>query len=385
MTRRQRLSFRGPIFMAAMCISLFTFSVNADWADNFDGGLQQAWQFNSINAMQTGASATFSATSVDDALLVTDTVPGSANGAAVGFGIVPEMFEDVFMTGVINPTGEEFISRTQTLIARASVTESTFYAAEIFYMGDGSVEMTIFRNDDPVTTENLATMDIPGTYTDDYYLEFLIEGTDLTATAYDSLGGAELGSITAVDDSYASGFSGFLSFNDDGFELLGVYDDITATTPGGGGLVCDTDGDGDCDLVDIDALYAGFGSAGDLDYDGNGTVGPEDIGGWLADASDPSNTALADPADVLIAGDINFDGDIDSSDLGLLLNTFGGADVGWGGGDIDGSGNVDSSDLGLLLNNFGTMSASSAAVPEPSSLGLLCLAGVAMIATRRRR
>lgn len=372
MTRRRSFSFRGALSVAVLCITVFALSVNADWADNFDGGLQQPWVFDSINALQTGSSPTFSATSVNDHLLVTDTVQGASNGAAVGFGIVPETFEDVFMTGVINPSNEEFISRTQTLIARASVTESTFYAAEIFYKPAGDVEMTIFRNDDPATTMNLATMDIPGTFTDDYYLEFLVEGTDFTATAYDSVGGAELGTITASDASYASGFSGFLTFNDDGFELLGVYDDITASTPGGGGPVCDTDGDGDCDLVDIDALYAGFGSPGDLDYDGNGTVGPEDINGWLADAS-------------VTAGDINFDGDIDSSDLGLLLNSFGGNDVGWGGGDIDGSGSVDSSDLGLLLNNFGSMAASSAVVPEPSSQGLLGLALACLFAMSRRR
>lgn len=140
---------------------------------------------------------------------------------------------------------------------------------------------------------------------------------------------------------------------------------------------CDADGDGDCDLDDLDALYAANGSAGpELDIDGSGTVDQDDIDDWLTEASDSDNPAKADPSHIYIVGDLNLSGFVDSSDLGLLLNNFGGANANYGGGDLNLDLIVDSSDLGLLLNNFGggTPAAAAAAVPEPSSMWMLGLA-----------
>ena len=48
-------------------------------------------------------------------------------------------------------------------------------------------------------------------------------------------------------------------------------------------------------------------------------------------------------------GDLNGDGVVDGSDLGALLNNWGGS----GTGDLNGDGRVDGSDLGALLNNWG--------------------------------
>lgn len=140
-----------------------------------------------------------------------------------------------------------------------------------------------------------------------------------------------------------------------------------------GGLLCDFDSDGDCDHTDIDTLYG---------TDPSGT----DIETWLSQASDPENTALDSATDVLVVGDINLSGEVDSSDLGLLLNNFGSDANTWMAGDLNDSGEVDSSDLGLLLNNFGFTSAAAAAsaVPEPNAIVLLgtCLLG--LLAVRRR-
>lgn len=158
-------------------------------------------------------------------------------------------------------------------------------------------------------------------------------------------------------------------------ESIALYD--SAFTDMMAGPMCDSDGDGDCDLVDIDAMYDAFGSAGDFDFDGNGTVGPEDIGDWLSAAS-------------ISGGDLNFQDGVDSSDLGLLLNNFGetgataGEGPGYGGGDINGDATVDSTDLGLMLNNFGA-AASASAVPEPGAGLLSLMAVVAMLGLSRRR
>lgn len=151
--------------------------------------------------------------------------------------------------------------------------------------------------------------------------------------------------------------------------------------PGSGpSLLCDLDADGDCDSDDIDMLYAGSPSA-------------TDIGTWLTQASDPANpyklASGGTAADVYVLGDVNLNGDVDSDDLGLLLNNFGSsAGPGWGGGDLNANMVVDSDDLGLLLNNFGNTTASAAAaaaVPEPSSVALILVALCGAIASRRRR
>lgn len=155
----------------------------------------------------------------------------------------------------------------------------------------------------------------------------------------------------------------------------------------GPGVACDADSDTDCDLDDLNAMYLAAGSAGAFDFDGNGTIGGEDLDGWLAAASMSSNTANP-TGRTLVLGDVNLDFAVDSSDLGLLLNNFGstaataGAGAGYGGGDLNMNGTVDSSDLGLLLNNFG---ASNAAVPEPTSTVLLLLASLSVFGVIRRR
>lgn len=52
-------------------------------------------------------------------------------------------------------------------------------------------------------------------------------------------------------------------------------------------------------------------------------------------------------------GDVDGDGDVDQSDLGLLLMNFNQPVPPGTGGDLDGDGDVDQEDLGLLLPNFG--------------------------------
>lgn len=163
------------------------------------------------------------------------------------------------------------------------------------------------------------------------------------------------------------------------------YDDFVLTRNANISLVCDADTDMDCDLVDIDLLYDAFGTmGGPLDLDGSGSVDADDIDEWLAAASVTGNPYKADPADMYLLGDADLNGDVNSSDLGLLLNSFQAtSNVKWNQGDFDGDGDVDSVDLGLLLNNFGSTSVSTAVVPEPSVLSLLSI-GLLIFASRYR-
>jgi hypothetical protein len=75
-------------------------------------------------------------------------------------------------------------------------------------------------------------------------------------------------------------------------------------------------------------------------------------------------------------GDVNSDGKVDINDLTIVLANYGKtAGMWWGTGDLVGDGIVDLNDLTEVLANYGkTLSASAAgvaAVPEPSSVGLL--------------
>ena len=71
-------------------------------------------------------------------------------------------------------------------------------------------------------------------------------------------------------------------------------------------------------------------------------------------------------------GDLDLSGDVNSTDLGLLLNNFSATSgVHYCGGELDADSLVNSTDLGLLLNNFGvsvsSAAASAVAVPEPAT------------------
>lgn len=90
----------------------------------------------------------------------------------------------------------------------------------------------------------------------------------------------------------------------------------------------------------------------------------------------------------LPAGDYNFDGIVDLGDYTVWRSALGSTrDV---AADGDGSGRVDMADYAIWKSGFGesssaALSAATASVPEPATLGLILASAVALAVWRRRR
>ncbi len=140
--------------------------------------------------------------------------------------------------------------------------------------------------------------------------------------------------------------------------------------------VCDFDGNGLCDLADLDELlYTGLNS-GDLKYDvdGSGTVDTADRDLFLSEAFST------------VAGDFDLDGKVVAADLNILGGNWQNDGLtSYAQGDANGDGRANAADLNAVGSNWQTGAAAplaeTAAVPEPNGcvlvlsglLGLLAL------------
>ncbi len=98
-----------------------------------------------------------------------------------------------------------------------------------------------------------------------------------------------------------------------------------------------------------------------------------------------------------IPGDLNGDGTVNFSDLGILLSNYGSTGLSvpsdYALGDINGDGSVDFSDLGILLSNYGSVytppgvgpSFRGGAVPEPANMSFVAIGAMALAGRRSRR
>ena len=148
---------------------------------------------------------------------------------------------------------------------------------------------------------------------------------------------------------------------------------------------CDFDGDSACDITDIDLLgkeiIAGTNNS-DFDLTSDGLVNLADQDEWRSIAAEKNGYAAP-----YLNGDADLDGAVIVGDLNAVGRNWRAmpAEQPWSNGDFNADEIVDSGDLNLLALNWQQSipaAATGAAVPEPSSLVLLMVAGFALIVRR---
>ena len=87
-----------------------------------------------------------------------------------------------------------------------------------------------------------------------------------------------------------------------------------------------------------------------------------------------------------IPGDANADGRVDINDLTIVLANYNKSGMTWSEGDFTGDGKVDINDLTIVLAHYNqTAGTAPAAVPEPSSVYLLSVGAIGLLACAWRR
>ncbi|MHC4985121.1 MAG: PEP-CTERM sorting domain-containing protein [Planctomycetota bacterium] len=156
-----------------------------------------------------------------------------------------------------------------------------------------------------------------------------------------------------------------------------VYGAITG--PGGPLPPGDVNGDRQVDDGDIDILCDNLGDA-DYDLDGDGDADADDLVFLvenlveLQDGSGRVGTAM---------GDFNLDGLINATDTAIMKASFGISPKGWADGNANCDDIVNATDLAILGANYGFVAPAATGVPEPTTLALLALSGVAALHRRK--
>ena len=152
------------------------------------------------------------------------------------------------------------------------------------------------------------------------------------------------------------------------------------------GVDCDFNDDGACNITDIDALMTEVAAgtndpAFNLTSDVDAVVDDGDRDAWLAEAA--IKNGFVNPYQV---ADSDLDRDVDIFDLNALAGNWNTGLDKWSEGNYSGA-DVNIFDLNALAGRWNTSAGAAAlpaAVPEPTTFGLLSLLGLLGLAFRKR-
>ena len=150
-----------------------------------------------------------------------------------------------------------------------------------------------------------------------------------------------------------------------------------------GSISGDFDGDGDYACADIDALVAEIVAGTNnpaFDLTGDGAVDVADRDAWLAEAG----AAELPSMNPYLPGDATLDGVVDGQDFILWNDNKFLTTAAWCRGDFSADGSTDGQDF-ILWNDNKFTSSDTAVVPEPSTLALWWMLGMAFTAGAWRR
>lgn len=137
-------------------------------------------------------------------MTLADPNAAGAGGSLIGYGYRGGFYDNVLVTGTINPTGDS--DANLGLAARADFESGSGYFLT-YNPTNGGLAITEATSLD---TENLGGTTI-ATGLESIYMTFRLMGESLEARGFDQFGGTELAFLQAVDSKHSTGFAGVIT------------------------------------------------------------------------------------------------------------------------------------------------------------------------------